>query len=291
MHSYEDWVGKIALGTVQFGLDYGISNQAGLVAPATVSAILHHAHTKGVRTLDTAAAYGTSEEVLGANLRESFTLISKLPPDTPPERFEDELQNSLRRLRARHLYGYMAHRFADFQQEALRQEFYLAREQKWVEKIGVSVYHLDEVRWLLGEQIDFDLIQLPFNVFDQRFRACFGELKARGVEIHARSAFLQGLFFLPTDALPAHFFSVRKHLESLLLCAESAELPMASLLLNYAMAQEEIDKVVIGVVGIEQLQQNLDAHRDVEKLQPLRAQLDAFALTDEHILLPFLWRT
>ena len=58
-------ISKISIGTAQFGLDYGISNQRGKVPFSDVENIIELAYSRGIDKLDTASAYGKSEKVLG----------------------------------------------------------------------------------------------------------------------------------------------------------------------------------------------------------------------------------
>ena len=199
------------------------------------------------------------------------------------------MNGSLQRLNAKCLKGYLAHGFDAFKHKSIRQCLNEAKEQGLVQKVGVSVYYPEEVSWLLEETIEFDIIQLPFNIFDQRFRPLFTELKARDIEIHARSVFLQGLFFMDIDEVPQHFESIRDMLIELHQLAERAAVPLSALLLNHAVTQEEIDKVVIGVAGLTEVQENIGAYAHMEQSRRVFGELDAFAISDEQIVLPFNW--
>lgn len=284
------WMRKIALGTVQFGLDYGISNKTGKISVTEAESILDFASHSGVNTLDTAAAYGSSETTLGRIITDKpyrFELISKLPTGVTPNRFREALQQSLTRLQVPHLHGYLAHNFSGFQNQEVRQAFRQAKECGLIHKIGVSVYYPQEVRWLLDENVIPDIIQLPFNVFDQRFRELFSEIKANHTEIHARSIFLQGLFFMPVKKLSSHFDPVKEKLKAMQQLGE--RIPLSALLLNHAIMQNDIDKVVIGVTGLQELQENLRAVEYFDTENEVYQTLDEFTVTDEQIILPMHW--
>ena len=110
---------KIVLGTAQFGADYGISNLGGKLKKADVFSILNEALTSGIDTLDTARVYGDSEEVIGEFSRLKKTdlnVVSKLPACMAVEA-ESLFQDSLRRLNAPKLYGYLIHDFASFSKD------------------------------------------------------------------------------------------------------------------------------------------------------------------------------
>ena len=295
MHEHDSrarFAAKLALGTVQFGLDYGISNAAGQVGFDTAVTILERAADWGLDTLDTAVGYGNSEEVIGRVLATrpyGFELISKFPGDTEADSFDAVLEGTLTRLGTNSIKAYLAHTFEAFTRPELRERLAGARDRGLIEQIGVSVYHPAEIRWLLERDIDVDLIQCPFSLFDQRFREVFAALKERGVEIHVRSAFLQGLFFLAPDELPTHFQGVSSKLAALRELCETAAIPLGALLLDYAVMQPEIDKVVFGVQSPAELEQNLAAHRHLGRCETLSSSLDSFAETEEAILLPSLW--
>lgn len=286
----ESWTKKIALGTAQFGLDYGISNKSGQVAPAAVAEILRLAARRGVETLDTAIAYGDSEETLGAAFSSAggeFEIVSKFPPNT--ENVGEALRGSLERLKLEKLKAFLAHDFDSFKNTETRKQLAEAKRRGLTAQIGVSVYYPSQIEFLLDEAIEFDIVQLPFSVFDQRFRRVFKRLKENKIEIHARSVFLQGLFFLPPEDLPEQFSSVKSRLINLRELCAAQNIPLSALLLNYAMAQPEIDKTVVGVTNAAELEQNLDAQNYYEQCELLCAELAEYAVADDKIILPFNW--
>ncbi len=286
------WIKKLALGTVQFGLNYGISNKTGQVQPETIAEILEHAQQVGLNTLDTASTYGNCEEVLGLVLRKQpsrFNIISKFPVETSPEALFSSLESSLSKLTPQPLKAYLAHEFESFKQEGIRVKLQTAKELGLVEQIGVSVYYPEEIEWLLEKNISFDIIQCPFNLFDQRFKFLFSELKNQGVEIHTRSSFLQGLFFLNPKDLSNHFEKARGKIQDLQLISQGRGIPLAALLLNFCIMQEEIDKVVFGVQNLNEFIQNLAAYHYFETCKELRHEFDVFATTDEDIIHPGKW--
>ena len=284
------WIKKIALGTVQFGLDYGISNKSGQVIPQIVSDILNFAHESGIEMLDTAASYGSGEEVLGDVLSTKdyrFEIVSKFPADTTD--LTGVLCQSLKKLRVENLKAYLAHDFDSFKNPVFRRQLAEAKEKGQINQIGVSVYYPEQAEFFLDEKIDFDVIQFPFNVFDQRFKQLFARLKEKGIEIHARSAFLQGLFFLPYEDLPANFASIKGLLTELKELCRSQDIPPATMLLNYAVMQPEIDKVVIGVTSIDELKQDLAAQLHYDRCLAFASELNEFSISNEDIILPFNW--
>lgn len=283
---------RLALGTVQFGLDYGINNQRGQVSAEEINQILNLAAKEGIDLLDTAHAYGNSEIQLGANDLQFFKIVSKLPPDakTPVEvnaYFEASLQN----LKQDKLYGYLLHQFSSVEQEpSLWPAFQQLKKKDLVQKIGFSLYSPRELHYLWKHQLEFDLLQVPFNIFDQRFAPYFEKLKNKGVEIHTRSTFLQGLFFKPLEQLPSHFEKIRPKLDQIRAIATEAQLSIADLCLGFVLANPLIDKIVIGVDNAHQLAANLQAVEHVRNIASYLSVLKSLEEQEEVIINPAKWK-
>ncbi len=291
---FDSWVRKLALGTVQFGLNYGISNPAGKVSQEEVAAILDSAYRHGIDTLDTAVSYGNSEEAIGramAETRTSFEIVSKIPPDTRPEQIREIVKGSLLRLHSQRIKAFLTHQFKLFQQPKIRNALDGLKAEGLMAQTGVSVYYPDQVQWLLDSGIDFDIVQLPFNIFDRRFRTLFPALKERGVEIHIRSVFLQGLFFLDPEQLTDPFQPVRDPIRRLRSLSTETGIPLPVLLLNDVILEKSIDKVIIGVTSERELKENLNAFSYLDQSLALKDELDTFSITDEQILIPPNWKT
>lgn len=287
---------KLGLGTVQFGLPYGIANTRGQVAPDEVRTILRAAHARGVRVLDTAIAYGTSEAALGAALREeperTFRVVSKIPKGARARDIPELVRASLARLSIARAHGYLLHDVDTYREEpetltALRK----LQQQGLIDRVGFSVYTPSEVESLLHDGVRFDIVQLPYNVFDRRFEPLLARIKRQGVEVHARSVFLQGLFFLDPATLPLFFAPVRDALLTLRALAASASLPLAALPLSFALSQPLIDVVVVGVDGLADLCEDLDMADRLDAVLPLLPRLAGLEQHSEDILLPSRWKT
>lgn len=283
-------VERLALGTVQFGVDYGINNPAGRMPQEQVGAVLADAEKSGIRLLDTAYAYGESECILGAYPKLSdFKVVSKLAPSQSPEK---ALEETLWRLQCENLYGYLLHDFSATRSgdlsayKAMRK----AVECGIVEKGGFSVYYPEDLEIALSEGLEFELVQIPYSVFDRRFDPVLGALKEADVEIHARSVFLQGLFFLTEEQLIGNLKIAAPSLRALKQVAERHEVPLAELCLRAVLSVPEIDHVVIGVNGIGDLRNNVQICKANESLpDEILHELKVVSITDESILLPFNW--
>ena len=250
---------KLILGTVQFGLNYGVNNQSGQVSKESVETILSLASNKGIKILDTSSAYGTSEKVLGEVLNENdmkFRIISKYPRSS--RSVKTIFEESLYTLNQKKFYGYLIHHFDFFRKkQEIWRDFLLLKEEGKVTKIGFSLYNVDELKFLLDRDIAFDILQFPYNIFDRQFEKFFPLLKERNVETHVRSVFLQGLFFKPLKNLEGKLLPLRKYVESLHSYCKVHCLKIEELALGYVYSSEYTNGVLIGVDTIEQLESNI----------------------------------
>ena len=285
---------KIALGTAQFGLDYGINNKRGKIPFSEVEQIIKLCYDNGIGMLDTAFSYGDSEDVIGAILVKNnynFNIISKLPSKALPNNVLFHFKKSLERLKQNELYGYLLHNFKTFKKyPEIWKILQDLKNSKNVKKIGFSLYYPSELDYLFKNNIDFDIIQIPYSIFDQRFENYFFELKKRNIEIHVRSVFLQGLFFKKQRELSENFIKIREKIKIINQMSKNMITSIASVCLEFALMNKKIDKVVIGVDNIKNLQDNLreiKVNRIKDKYYNL---LKNMRVNDENITLPFKWK-
>lgn len=271
---------KIGLGTVQFGLDYGVSNKQGQTHINEVGKILETARLKGVDLIDTASGYGNAENVLGQFDLSMFKVITKFMP-IQELKLETLLKQSLDKLNIEKLYAYLAHRPLSLLKDDSWKELRDLKEIGFVEKIGYSLNDPFELEKLLELGYYPDIIQVPFNYFDRRFEEQIKKLKNIGCEIHTRSAFLQGLFFMQTKNMSSFFNPVKSIIYEL---QDSYKESLSKVLLNYCLLQEGIDKVVIGVNDSNQLLENLNVKRSTEILPELMIKVP------DNILNPSKWK-
>ncbi|MES2847641.1 MAG: aldo/keto reductase [Bacteroidota bacterium] len=271
---------KLGLGTVQFGLPYGINNSAGQTTAEEVTRILQAASEHNITFLDTAAAYGNAEAVLGKNDLLPFSIISKYITPATNRSVEQQLQKTLYELAVKKLYGYLAHRPSEILQDNDQWKVLKDLQEKGlVEKVGFSLNSTEELSELLKKDFAPDIIQVPYNYFDNRFENLMIELKERGCEVHTRSAFLQGLFFKDVNILPSFFDTVKPLIKRV----QQQTTNISGALLHYVVAKPFIDKVIIGVENEQQLHINI---RDLK----LGIELDKNTTKiPEQILMPSNW--
>lgn len=285
---------RICLGTAQFGLKYGIANTRGKTSDDEARAIIKYAVAHGIKVLDTAAAYGNSEEVIARafkSLGRSLEVVSKLPSyaDTKPNVRETVLR-SLKRLGTNSIYGYLLHSFEDFQKPGIWDDLKELRSEGVVKKIGFSLYHPKDADVLLNGDEAFDLIQVPYSIFDRRFAPYLTRFKERKVEVYVRSIFLQGLAFLDAGNLPAGLTGARLQLGALRKISVKEGVTTSALCLNFALLNPCIDRVIIGIDSLDHLKINLSDLRFFAKTKALADDLNATIIEDENILLPYRWK-
>jgi aryl-alcohol dehydrogenase-like predicted oxidoreductase len=286
---------RLALGTAQFGQHYGVANTSGSVPPDAVAAILARARDRGIDTLDTAIAYGESEAALGAAGVASWRVITKLPAAPAAgtdavQWVERQVAGSLQRLRRERLDGLLLHRAADLSAphgETLVRALAALKERDVIAAAGVSIYDPSELDalWPIWRP---DIVQAPCNVLDRRLiqSGWLQRLAQAGVRVHLRSLFLQGLLLMPSAQRPAFFGRWRAPLDRWLAwCAERGESPLQAAL-TFVCALPEVERAVIGVDSVAQLEEILAAQarggpsppqdlgcEDRELLEPSRWQL------------------
>jgi aryl-alcohol dehydrogenase-like predicted oxidoreductase len=286
---------RLALGTVQFGLAYGIANESGQVSVDEAARILACARAAGLDTLDTAIGYGESEQRLGEVGVGDWRVISKLPPLAPlsvsaadlPTWVDHSVRGSIERLRISRLGGVLMHRSGDLLEHP---QVYAAlralKERGLADKIGVSIYHPEELE-PLWERYALDLVQAPFNVLDRRLATTgwLTRLHDAGVEVHTRSAFLQGLLVMEPSRRPSAFdrwSPIWTRWREWL--AETGHTALEASL-AFATSTPGIDRVIIGVDNVRQLREVLAAsHANVRDVP------DDLACMDLELISPVAWR-
>jgi aryl-alcohol dehydrogenase-like predicted oxidoreductase len=290
------------LGTVQFGLPYGIANRTGQPPFAEVCEVLRVAREGGVNCLDTAPSYGTSEEVLGRALAElgigrDMVVATKVVqiadegvgPREADAIVERSVTESLKRLRLERLPICLFHKESNFfrHAESLRK----MKDRGMVRFIGASVNTPGDALAIVRSGIA-DAIQIPSSVLDRRFTSAgIGELAgARGVAIFARSIYLQGLLLMPEEEiLPelAEVIPVRRRLQSL---AAEGGMDLDELAVRYLLSAPGFVSLVIGVETADQMRRNVGLFRR-GPLEPAFLERVASAVPDlsERILFPRNW--
>lgn len=293
----EHEISALVLGTVQFGLDYGVANTTGKPSQATVNRMLAIAFEAGVNALDTASMYNQAETVLGRALgelgmRDRIFICSKARPHaamaaTPEEQITAAVERSLRVLGVERIGLYLLH---GYQALPYVGALHRKREAGDVGAVGVSVYSVEEALGAIATP-GIDAIQHPVSVLDQRFlRAGVLERAAEaGVAIFARSVYLQGVVTMAIPDLPepiAELGTILTRLRDL-----TGDLTIEELALRYVASLSGVTGVVVGMETHEQMERNLAA----VLAGPLDGRLleavaDAVPALPDEIINPGLWR-
>ncbi|MBL7105579.1 MAG: aldo/keto reductase [Bacteroidales bacterium] len=283
--------GKLAIGTTQFGMSYGIANKNGQVHRNDITAILDLGWGNGINTLDTAKAYGTSEESIGnylkGHLENSWEIITKI--SDRKNSLSDQLNDSIEKLTIRPT-SVLAHSAELFLDNTFQTKLQEAKEEQSISNTGVSLYSENEINQILESDFNLDIIQLPLNILDTRLyhHGILRQLAEKGIEIHARSAFLQGLFYLSKIDLEDRFEDVIPSLEKLKSISAAAGLTLPELSLLWLVNLKEVTKVIIGIDNVEQLRMHLQTLKKNVDTSVFEEAL-SINYENENILNPSLW--
>ena len=217
-------INKLILGTVQLGLEYGINNNEGKPSLQKSLNILNTAFDNGIGFLDTAESYGNSQEIIGEfhkqHPKKTFNVITKTTGDNllNNEEVQKRISENLKVLNVNELYGYMFHNYESFNKSThLLKELSLIKCQGKIKYLGISLYKNEELEDVITNYNDFDFIQIPFNLLDNatKRKSILERAKEKGIQIHTRSVFLQGLFFKESENLHNKIKELSHYLEKL----------------------------------------------------------------------------
>ena len=288
---------KIALGTAQFGLPYGISNTHGQVNRTEMDEILQVARDANITMLDTAIAYGNSEENIGATESVGFDIVTKLPPlpdaETPVTQWvHNQIKNSLTKLKRNSVYGLLLHNPADLLAEngdELLDALINLKRDGLIKKFGVSIYSPNELDSLYSQIPSFrpDIVQAPLNVIDQSIASSgwLKRLSEMSVEIHIRSVFLQGLLLQQPNERSVGFSrwsSVFAQFDS---WSSAQQMSALTACLGHVLSYPEVFRVIIGVTSANELKQVITASSGDHVRAPQSLQSE-----DIDLIQPMNWK-
>ncbi len=287
---------KLIIGTANFGQVYGIANKKKL-SEKQISDILYCAQKNKIWGLDTAREYGKAEKIIGKYIKNSnFSVITKLA--NKRYLIEDdvinEVQASLIHLNIKRIEILLIHSFENYKKDKkiIMKGIYSLIKRGSIKKWGVSVYHTEEVKKVLKDEYTDFVVEFPVNLFDRRFLSfeLLKLLKDKGCLLIARSIFLQGLFTLKLKDLKGNFITVKSQVEYLQQLSKIYNIPVPAIALLFVMSQKHIDKVIIGVDSIGQLNENILSFRYMDKFKKIANKLDKLKINDKNIILPYNWK-
>lgn len=294
---------NLRLGTVQFGMDYGINNQKQPSVSDCV-AMLDFATQNGVTNLDTAFAYGSAESVVGEFLkkktisREKLNISSKLVPNVmdeiTPEDYEAKvlelIKGQLKTLGTDYLDVYLYHSARYIYNDALLSALQVAKKEGLAKKVGVSVYEPDEVKKGLGnDKVDF--MQFPYSIFDQRMLASgIFDLPLNGTEIDTRSAFIQGLIIMSENDIPPFLAKAKPIVHKIDEVCAKFNVNRVALAMNFVKQQKSISSLVFGVDNMDQLRADIDYFNKEIPSSIVNEIAKEFTGIETDIVMPSLWK-
>lgn len=288
-------VSRLVLGTAQLGMLYGIANRTGKPDFQTAKKMIEIAWQSGVRFFDTAQAYGDAEKVLGVcfenlAIRDQAKVILKIHPGLENASYQviaDEIKASIKKLGVPKLYAALLHRGEWLKNWRQKYEpaLGLLKHEGLVDHFGVSIYEEEEVEMAFG--IDaLTIIQLPFNLFDQRAlkQNWFERAEQLSKEVHVRSIYLQGLLLMDPESLSrAMQFTQRDLTRFVRFCSEHGK-SQKEVAFRFAWRRSRNAKVVIGAERPEQISDNLEMVKNSTD-----EQIDFEEVLDRRINNPSLW--
>lgn len=281
---------KLAIGTVQFGMDYGINNRNGIPDDIDVSEILDLSIKNNITYLDTSISYGNCEERISKLACNRFNIITKSRNVKSSEELAASISSSLRSLNSERVHGFLFHNADNLiDNHELWNLLVKLKNDKKVANIGYSVYDTSQIDYLLEKGFIPDIIQLPYSLLDRKFERYFVKLKELGSEIHVRSVFLQGLYFMNSKRLPQKLSPLEKYLDCINLICRKFGISIGELALNFVYDNMHVDKVIIGVESSDQLKENIDVIRGWNSKDEIIQLIGDIKVKEQHLLSPANW--
>jgi|TARA_B110000495_G_C23015999_1_gene601801 aryl-alcohol dehydrogenase-like predicted oxidoreductase len=283
---------KLAIGSAQFGLNYGISNKKGIVQQEEIVSILKVCKETGINSIDTAKGYGHSEEALGMAIQSlkysQWNIITKI------HRFDSNISNQIKKSASRltiPINTVLAHSFELFMDKSFQNQLNKNKLNGQIQKFGVSLYTKKEILSVLESKILPDIIQLPLNILDSKLYkdGIIRKIYNKKIEIHVRSVFLQGLFYLSAKDIKNRFPDAYSTIYRLKKIASKAKVSIAELSLLWVLSLDEIKKIIIGVENSDQLKMHIESFKKSIS-QDLFKEALRISYNNKYVLNPSLWK-
>ena len=297
---YINWNGekisKLSLGTVQFGLDYGVSNENGKPTQENVNKIISFIKDNGINCFDTAQGYGNSEKVLGISLEkyQDNMVISKVTSNNLRNNFISSIKKSLENLQEEKLFAVLLHdseilfNWTQTDSEIVTN----AISNNLIKYFGVSIYTDEEFQQAIENPI-IQIIQIPFNLLDQRAitKEWFKKAKENNKLLFIRSVYLQGLILMDINKVPKHLDKAKPYLLKLENIAKQLNISKNSLALSFVNQIAKDSVILFGCETLEQAEENINTYNEnVLSNQEIELIENLFVNVDEYIYNPTNWK-
>lgn len=295
---------ELCLGTVQLGMDYGIAGQRKPSFEDAVN-IIDYAVCNGIKAIDTANAYGVAEEVVGRFLsrqpavRPDLFLVSKLKPnlldEVEPSFYYNVMKSNmvctLKRLHTDYLDSYLLHSSKYIYNDEIIEALYRLKKEGYTRHVGVSVYETDEAKKCV-ERPEVDFMQIPFSIFDQRMlkEEIFELAEREDIQVHSRSAFIQGLILMEENNIPSFLGKARPIVRKVGELCRNYEISRVELAMNFVKQQKAVSHLVFGVDNLSQLKEDIDLFSHDIPTEIIKEASREFADLETDIVIPSLWK-
>ena len=255
---------KIIIGTAQFGLDYGIANSKGKMKTNEIKKIIKYARTNNIKNIDTAHAYGDSEQRLGNVGIKNFNVIVKLPATNPTQPYDQwvkkSIHSSFKKLKINKADTVLVHN-AKFLLDAkmgkkIYEELKKFKNKNIIKNIGVSIYSINDLKNII-KKFPMDVVLISLNIFDQRIlnKKIINTLKRKNIKIYTRSTFLQGLLLMSKNKIPTKFNRWEKKFDMWYRELENKKVSAYDACLDFVMKNKDVDKTLIGIDDFKQFKE------------------------------------
>ena len=288
---------KLAIGTVQFGVKYGINEKK--IPAKDIKKILTCLNSISSKIIDTSPLYGISEKILGnySPKKNNFQYVTKIPKINSKKILDKQIYeikqiffNSLKNLKKKSIYGLLIHSTNDIFKpggDKLIDLLISLKNNKLVKKIGISVYSKKEISYSL-KKFTPDIIQLPLNLVDQRMikNKYLYKLKRKKIEIHARSLFLQGILTSKRNFFPFKNKMAKKKIIEIKENILKQNITFVNACIYFGLQQKELDKLIIGFSSYEDF---IEVIRSFNNSYKKFTWSKKFQINNEKILNPSNW--
>ena len=293
---------RLGLGTVQLGLDYGVANRSGKPVLNECEQLLNYGIQKGINCLDTARAYGDSETVIGNFVKKfnicDLNIISKIKSDIlmlPFEKSAKYIKQSIYNLSLPTLFALLLHdsKLLYHWNDKLEEKIVQFKKNGLFRYFGVSIYSDREFELALQCK-NIDIIQVPFNIFDQRAvnNDWLGKAAQKNILIFIRSIFLQGLLLMGQEDIPEKLGLAKQYLLEVDNICKDLSITKLQLLFSYVNLLTNNSIILFGCESLEQVKSNISIFEnelielDKETLKNIYMK---FSCINEKIYNPIRW--
>lgn len=286
---------KLSIGTAQFGMDYGIANKNGQISEKQMQRILKLAQNNGIKSIDTARDYGDCELKLGKFKLEDFDVVTKITnlsycKNDVRDFLIKQVKKSLQSLNIKTIDTLLLHSSSDllsFRKNEIYESLLLCKSLKYCKKIGISSYTSQEVFEII-DNYEIDVVQFPLNIFnrDLLISGLLSNLKNKGIEVHVRSIFLQGLLLMNRNDLDNYFKPWLKLLDDWDAWIIENKTTNLDACIEFVFKIKDVDKVIVGIDSFYHFEQIINSIKNIKNTKNFPSVLSS---VDEGLINPSKW--